>query len=142
MVVLPAAVFHLLLLMVAPGGKLLFPTWDSNDTATDLAIAYEKAATVILDARSTYLIIAQVSTKLHALPMLGSAIHRYMPWLTMLLLLSASRRCAARFIVLVGAGLHMSPVHRCQGGNAADLASCTWHAPVAGSADSLAWWLR
>lgn len=40
-------------------GKILFPSWGNGNAATDLAIAYEKAAAVVLAERPTYLIFAQ-----------------------------------------------------------------------------------
>jgi len=44
---------------VLHAGKILFPSWGNGNAATDLAIAYEKAAAVVLAERPTYLIFAQ-----------------------------------------------------------------------------------
>lgn len=40
-------------------GGIQVPTWGTGDAASDLAIAYEKAAAAILAHRPTYLIAAQ-----------------------------------------------------------------------------------
>jgi hypothetical protein len=41
------------------GLNLVLPGWGNENPATDLALAYEKAAAVVLAARPTYLIFAQ-----------------------------------------------------------------------------------
>lgn len=42
-----------------PGGRLRIPTWGAGGAATDIAPAYEKAASAVLAARPTYLVFAQ-----------------------------------------------------------------------------------
>lgn len=46
-------------LLVRQADGIKVPTWGSNDTALDYAIAFEKAAAAVLAHRPTYLIFAQ-----------------------------------------------------------------------------------